>query len=137
VNFSPSPRLSIAASASSIAPILVVLCRGEGWRQSGLDVPRGRLADPGDLATTTVRCRAGSGGSLVSCNSYYLYASGTAVTPTIPYLTPLRLALDLARLPLHSAFYPGSDFPSFAQVAISSYQQCPNKSTTVSARRAT
>jgi hypothetical protein len=35
VNFSPLPKLSIAASASSIAPILVVLCRGEDWGMSG------------------------------------------------------------------------------------------------------
>jgi hypothetical protein len=35
VNFSPLSKLSIAASASSIAPILVVLCRGESWGRSG------------------------------------------------------------------------------------------------------
>jgi hypothetical protein len=31
MNFWPSPRLSIAASAFSIAPMLVVLCCSEGW----------------------------------------------------------------------------------------------------------
>jgi hypothetical protein len=36
LNFSPSPRLSIASSASSIALILVVLCRIEGWGGSGV-----------------------------------------------------------------------------------------------------
>jgi hypothetical protein len=35
VNFSPLPKLSITASASSIAPILVVLCRSEDWGRLG------------------------------------------------------------------------------------------------------